>query len=68
MENFYKSLKIPDIRSMKTITVATVKNAFLSQNPKLFSSAIYVSIDSNNQLKEIKICYNLNNQLVSCNS
>jgi ribonuclease I len=68
MEKLYKSLNIPDIRSMKNITATSVKNSFLTLNPKLFSSAIVVSMDADKQLKEIKICYNFSNQLVSCYS
>ncbi|CAF4816866.1 unnamed protein product [Rotaria sp. Silwood1] len=67
-ENLYKSLNIPDIQSMRNPTATTIKNSFLTLNPKLFSSAIQVSTDSLNRLKEIKICYNLNKQFVSCSS
>jgi ribonuclease I len=66
VETLYKSLNIPDIQSLKNITLTNVKNAFLMSNSKLFSSAIKVSMDTENRLKEIIICYNLNHQLVSC--
>ena len=68
IENFYKSFNMPDIRSMTNPTAATIKTAFLTLNPKLFSSAIHVSMNAENRLREIKICYDLNHQLVSCNN
>jgi ribonuclease I len=59
---------MPDIRSMKNPSAATIKSSFLTLNPKLFSSAIQVSMNEDIRLKEIKICYDLNNQFVSCYS
>ncbi|CAF3846109.1 unnamed protein product [Rotaria sp. Silwood1] len=68
IENIYQSLNIPDIRSINNPTATTIKNSFLSLNPKLFSSAIQVSMDSSNRLKEVNICYKLDKQFVSCSS
>ena len=65
-ENFYKSLNIPDIRSMKNSTATSIKKAFVAINSHLFSSGMKVSMASHNRLKEIKICYNLRGQVVSC--
>lgn len=67
-ESLYKSLNIPNIQSLPTITSANVKNAFISSNPKLFSSAIRVTLDDEIRLKEIAICYDLKHQFVSCYS
>ena len=53
---------------MKNPTATSIKDSFLDLNPKLFSSAIKVSMISKNRLKEVKICYNLNNQVVSCST
>ncbi len=64
----YKSLNIPNIASMQNATQTSIKNEFLKLNPKLFSSAIQVTMDSDKRLKEIKICFNLNDQLINCNS
>ncbi|CAF0763627.1 unnamed protein product [Adineta steineri] len=66
IEKLYQSLNIPDIAAMKSKTKTNVVNAFLTQNPKLLSSAIQVSMNAENQLKEIKICYTLNYQYVRC--
>ncbi|CAF4448765.1 unnamed protein product [Rotaria socialis] len=68
IENFYRSLNIPNIRSMKNSTQAKIRSAFLQSNPKLFSSAIQISMNPPNRLKEVKICYDLKNQLKNCNS
>lgn len=68
METLYKSLNIPDIQSIKNPTLTSIKDAFLKSNPKLFASAIYISMNEENRLKEIKICYDLNNKLVNCRS
>ncbi len=53
---------------MQNATQTSIKNEFLKLNPKLFSSAIQVTMDSDKRLKEIKICFNLNDQLINCNS
>ncbi|CAF3357394.1 unnamed protein product [Rotaria sp. Silwood2] len=68
IEDLYKSLNIPDIQSIKNPTATTIKNSFLRRNPKLFSSAIKVSMDSSNRLKEIYICYDLTQQFINCSS
>jgi len=67
-EDLFKFLIIPDIRSMKNPTATIIKNAFLAQNPQLPSAAIQVSMDSKNNLKEVKVCYNLKYQFTSCNA
>ncbi len=64
----YKSLNIPNIASMRNVTQTSIKNEFLKLNPKLFASAIKVTMDSDKRLKEVKICFNLNDQLINCNS
>lgn len=68
METLYNSINIPDIKSIKNPTISSVKNAFLEKNPKLFPSAIYVSMNTDNLLKEVKFCFNLNHQFINCNS
>jgi len=68
IERLYSALNIPDIRSIKNPSISSIKNAFLAKNSKLFASAIYVSMNSDNLLKEIKFCYNLNHQFTNCNS
>jgi ribonuclease I len=59
-------LKLPEIQSMTNPTESSVKSAMINLNSKLFSSAVRVSMDTNNRLKEIKICYNLALQPISC--
>ncbi|CAF0913157.1 unnamed protein product [Adineta ricciae] len=66
IENLYGSLNIPDIASMKNVTAANIKSTFLTLNPTLFASAIQVSMDYENRLKEIKICYDLKQKFVRC--
>ena len=65
IEKLYLSLKIPDLKAIKTPTITNVKEAFTSANPSLFASALYVSLDAS-RLKEVKVCYNLKHELTSC--
>jgi ribonuclease I len=67
IENLFNQLKIPDIRVMKQPTWTSIKNAFLTLNsPRLFSSAINVIMDKQGRLDEIRICYDLQYQFLSC--
>ena len=67
IEYLYNQLNIPDIRSMGRTTYFVIKNAFLELNsPQLFSSAIYVNMRRNGQLKEIRFCYDLQYNFISC--
>lgn len=67
IEYLYNRLKIPDLRSMQQSTFSTIKNAFVKLNaPKLFASAIHVSMDRQGQLNEIRLCYDLDYNFISC--
>ncbi|UJR10376.1 hypothetical protein I4U23_014581 [Adineta vaga] len=67
IERLYNQLNIPDIRAIRNPTYTSIKNAFLALNsPKLFASAIYVRMDQQGQLDEIRFCYDLNYRFISC--
>ena len=66
IEYLYYQLNFPDIRSMKQPTFSTIKNAFLKLNPRLFASAINVYMNNQGQLSEIRICYDLEYNFISC--
>ena len=66
IEKLFQSLKLPQIQSMKNPTDASIKSALINLNSKLFSSAVRISMESTNRLKEIKICYNFALQPISC--
>lgn len=66
-EYLFNQLKIPDIRSIKQPTLSSIKNAFLiSNSPELFSSAIRVVMDKQGRLSEIRLCYDLHYNFISC--
>ena len=67
IEFLFNQLNLPDIRSMKQATFSTIKTAFLRLNsPRLFASAINVYMDGQGQLSEIRLCYDLQYNLISC--
>lgn len=52
---------------MNNPTATSIKNAFVQLNPpKLSSSAIQVNMDRNGRLDEIRICYDLQYNFISC--
>ena len=67
IESLYNRLNIPDIRSMGDTTFLTIKNAFFKLNsPQLFATAFYVNTRRNGQLREIRFCYDLQYNFISC--
>lgn len=67
IEYLFNDLNIPDIRAMKQPTYSSIKNAVLTLNsPKLFASAINVYMDKQGQLDEVRICYDLEYNFISC--
>jgi ribonuclease T2 len=67
IEYLFNQLNIPNIREMKQPTFSSIKNAFLTLNsPELFASAIYVYMDKQGRLNEIRICYDLQYKFISC--
>jgi ribonuclease I len=52
---------------MEQTTFLSIKNAFLTLNsPELFSSAIYIYMNKQGQLDEIRICYDLQYNFINC--
>lgn len=67
IENLFVRLNLPNIRSMSQPTASSIKSAFLQLNaPQLFSSAINVRMNSQGQLDEISLCYDLQYRFISC--
>ncbi|CAF3393091.1 unnamed protein product [Rotaria socialis] len=67
IEYLFNELKTPDIRAMNQPTSSSIKNAFLRLNsPQLFPSAIQVYMDKQGQFDEIRICYDLQYNYISC--
>ena len=66
-ERLFKALRIPPTTTMESSSATVIKDAFLALNPgTLLSSAIKVEMNSMKRLKEVKICYNLEFQFISC--
>lgn len=66
IEQLYKSLQMPNNAALKNGTQSSIRKAFLTLNPNLTTATMLVSMNSDNRLKEVKICYDLNHQLVRC--
>ena len=67
IEYLFNRLNIPDIRSMGKTSYWKIKKAFLRLNSaRLFPSAIFVKMNRHGQLKEIRICYDLHYNFISC--
>ncbi|CAF4216741.1 unnamed protein product, partial [Rotaria sordida] len=67
IESLFNQLKIPDIRAMNQPTLSSIKNAFLTLNsPQLFPSAIHVKMNNQGRLEEIRLCYDLQYNFISC--
>ena len=67
IESLFLRLNVPNIRAMTHPSAASVKNGFLQLNaPQLFSSAISVKMNSQGQLEEIHLCYDLQYRFISC--
>jgi len=62
----YDRIVFPKIETISALTAGSLRQAFVASNPWLSSDKIFVSVDKAQRLSEIRLCYDLKFQPVSC--
>ena len=66
IEILFNRLNLPNFRAMKSAGRTAMRNEFLRLNPQLSSSALQVFVNDQNDLEEIRLCYDLQFRYRSC--
>lgn len=64
----YDQLALPRIETIPTrdLTAGAVRRAFIRRNPTLRADQIYVQLDKDQRLTEVRLCFDLHYRMMSC--
>lgn len=66
IETLFNRLTLPNLRGMKSAGRTAIRSEFLRLNPQLPSSALQIFVNEQNELEEIRLCYDLQFRYRSC--
>ncbi len=62
----YDRVEFPKIEAIPNLTAGALRQALIGKNPWLSADKIYVQVDKAQRLTEIRLCYDLKYQPMSC--